>query len=144
MSTSAPTLGKTGKSTLMRFHSHLRQTAFTPPLWQSTPPERLNSVTSDQVLFHSSPDWESTGFLLWKLDGTIDGLGCFSHSKTRQSPRKSWAAPRRAVVDDLSSDWSEAARVCVAVVMTDLFACRKYDELTHICDAPVSAAARLL
>lgn len=60
------------------------------------------------------------------------------------------ATPQWRIIDDLSSDSSEATRrvgadgVCVAVVMADLFTCSKDQHLTHICDAPVSAATRLL
>lgn len=58
--------------------------------------------------------------------------------------------PQWAIIDYLSSDSSEANTrvrpddVCVTVVMTDLFTCRKYCDLTHVCDAPISAVTRLL
>lgn len=68
----------------------------------------------------------------------------FSTPKRGETLGKSRAPPRRAVIDYWSSDWSRAERVCVAVVMADLFTCRKYLELTHMCGAPVSAATRLL
>lgn len=79
------------------------------------------------------------------MEQSMDSLFFFFHLQNEaKTPRKSQAAPRRAAIGEGSGDWWRAGRVCVAAVMTDLFTCRKHHELTHICDAPVSAATRLL
>lgn len=114
-------------------------------------PDRLRSVTSHPVLFSFCPDYESTGFLLWKFNGKLSEIVFFFPL------RKEVKVGEQLGHASLSSYWwlkqwfirsgdpeADADGVCGAVVMADLFTCSKYLHLTHICNAPVSAETRLL
>lgn len=90
VSTSAPTLGKKTWEIYLNVllyspASENPQTKLTPSLYQLTCPERLNSV-----FLNSSPDYESTGFLLWKFDGTIGEFIFFSTPQKRKTHGKKW------------------------------------------------------
>lgn len=146
-STSAPTLGQSGKSTLMHFHIHLRQRAGS----------HYRTIAS-----HGQTDlnlWRHVQFWLAFIQIMNQQVSCCGNwiGKSVNSliffPLRKEAKAREELghQDWLFKQWvirsnqeGGADGVCVATVMADLFTCSKYQHLTHICDTPVSAETRLL
>lgn len=85
-------------------YSPASERRFAPSRHRFARPDRLKSVTSHPVLFSFSPDYESTGFLLWKIHGKISKFLFFFHSGMKRK------TGNNRIIDDLSSDPSEATR----------------------------------
>lgn len=155
-STSAPTPGESGKSTLMRFYIHLRQ---------------RHGSHYRAIVSHGQPGldlWRHIRFCLAFVQITNQQLSCSGNlmekSVKSYSPPPPPHPPLRKEVKvgkqlghtSVNYYWwlkqwfirsnleADADGVCGAVVMADLFTCSKYLHLTHICNAPVSAETRLL
>lgn len=143
-STSAPTPGESGKSTLMRFYIHLRQ---------------RDGSHHRAIVSHGQTGlnlWRHIQFCLASVQIMNQQVSC--SGKLMEKSANSYFFPLRNEAKDreqqdywLFKQWfirrhqeGGADGVCVAVVMADLFTCSKDQHLTHICDAPVSAATRLL
>lgn len=138
-STSVHMPGESGKSTLIRFHSHLRQ--------------------RHRSHYHAIVLHGQAGLNLWchiqfslNFVQIMNQLVSCSGNLMEKSVDSYFFPPRKEVKDSahlcsyywLFKQWfirsnqeGDTDGVCLAVVMADLFTCRKYQHLTHICDAPV-------
>lgn len=89
-STSAPTPGEIGKSTLMRFYTHLRQRHGSHYRAIVSHSQTGLNVTSHPGLFSFCPDYESTGFLLWNFNGKVSEFLFFSTPERSKRQGRAW------------------------------------------------------
>lgn len=72
-------------------YSPASESRFTLSHHRFSQPDRLKSVTSRPVLVSFYPDYESTGFLLWKLNGKISEFSFFFPTPERsESQGRAW------------------------------------------------------